>query len=110
MKRFDSKIIILALTAEAAFAASASAKTVEEILGVVQSQIITPLMSFFGVLALVFFLYGVVEFIAGASNEEKRTIGKKHMIWGLIGLVIIASYNGFIVILRSFFTNISGEY
>ena len=70
MKKLDPKILILALTAEVAFAASASAKTIEEILGVVQSQIITPLMGFFGVLAIVFFLYGVVEFVAGASNEE----------------------------------------
>ncbi len=29
------------------------------------------------------------EFIRGADNEEKRKTGQQHMIWGIIGLVIM---------------------
>jgi phosphotransferase system glucose/maltose/N-acetylglucosamine-specific IIC component len=40
-------------------------------------------------LAVVYFLYGVFEFISNGENEEKKTTGKSHMIWGIIGIVIM---------------------
>ncbi|HXK35172.1 MAG TPA: hypothetical protein VJ103_01535 [Candidatus Paceibacterota bacterium] len=51
--------------------------------------IINPLIVFIFALALVYFLWGMVEFIAGANNEEKRAIGRRHMIWGLVGMLIM---------------------
>ena len=54
-------------------------------------------------MAVVLFLYGVVEMIMGASNEEARTKGKSHMIWGLVGLVIIVAVGAIIDILKNFF-------
>src|SRR3989344_8818698 len=51
--------------------------------------IINPLILLLFALALVFFLYGMFEFIANGDNDEKRTIGKSHMLWGIIGLTIM---------------------
>ena len=51
--------------------------------------IINPLIIFLFALALVFFLYGVLEFILSAGNDEKRSTGKSHMIWGIVGLTIM---------------------
>ena len=31
------------------------------------------------------FIYGIVEYIWSADNEEKVEVGKKHMIWGIRG-------------------------
>ncbi|MFA5750849.1 MAG: hypothetical protein WC898_00995 [Candidatus Paceibacterota bacterium] len=51
--------------------------------------IINPLIVLLFALAVAFFLYGVFQFIVNAENEEKRTEGKSHMLWGIIGLVIM---------------------
>jgi succinate dehydrogenase/fumarate reductase cytochrome b subunit len=53
------------------------------------SLIINPLITFLFALAVVFFLYGVFEFIANQENEEKKTAGKQHMLWGIIGITIM---------------------
>lgn len=55
----------------------------------VNKLIINPLIAFIFALALVYFLYGIFEFISNAENEEKKTTGKNHMIWGIIGIVIM---------------------
>ncbi len=51
--------------------------------------IINPLIVFLFALAMVFFLYGVFEFIMNAGNDEKKTSGKSHMLWGVVGLTIM---------------------
>ncbi|MFA6301177.1 MAG: hypothetical protein WC609_02390 [Candidatus Paceibacterota bacterium] len=55
----------------------------------VDTKIINPLIGFLFALAVVFFLYGVFEFIANQENEEKKTAGKQHMLWGIIGITIM---------------------
>lgn len=84
----------------------ASAKTIDEIIAVVQADIITPITTLFFVIATVFFLYGLVEFITGASNEDARTTGKSHMIWGLTGLLIMSVVWAIISIFQNFFGSI----
>jgi len=55
----------------------------------VDSMIINPLISLLFALAVAFFLYGVFEFIANQQNEDKRTAGKMHMLWGVVGIGIM---------------------
>ena len=57
----------------------------------VDEMIINPLIYFLFALAVVFFLYGVLEFIMNQENEEAKTKGKSHMMWGVIGIVIMMS-------------------
>ncbi len=58
-------------------------------LGKVEHAIIDPIITLIALAAFVYFLWGVVEFIQGAGNEEKRKTGQQHMLWGFIGLAII---------------------
>ena len=55
----------------------------------VNKFIINPLIILLFALALVYFLYGVFEFIMNGENEEAKTKGKSHMIWGIIGITIM---------------------
>ncbi len=55
----------------------------------VNAQIVNPLILLLFALALVYFLYGVYEFIANGDNDEKKTTGKSHMLWGIVGLTIM---------------------
>lgn len=69
-----------------AYAASGS---LNEFIGKVDTTIINPLIELLFALAVVYFLYGVFQFIANQDNEEKKTTGKQHMIWGIIGITIM---------------------
>lgn len=55
----------------------------------VNTTIINPLIAFMFALAIVFFLYGVLQFLMNQENEEKKTSGKNHIVWGIIGITIM---------------------
>lgn len=70
-------------------------------IGKVQEQILTPIITLLSLAAFVLFLWGIVEFIAGAEDEEKRRSGQQHMIWGIIGLVIIFGANAIVSLIKA---------
>lgn len=67
-----------------------------QFLGKVVVQIINPLILLLAAAAFVLFLWGVFEFIKGAGEESKREEGKRAILWGLIGLVVIFGAYGII--------------
>lgn len=73
-----------------------------EIINKLITQIINPVIGILFVLAIAIFFWGIIEFIWNAGNEEKRTTGKSHIIWGLVGLLIMATVRGIIEILQNF--------
>ena len=68
----------------------------------VTTEIINPIIEILFGLAIAFFFWGIIEFILNADNEDKRTTGKQHMIWGLVGLFIMAAVAGIIKIIEAF--------
>ena len=58
-------------------------------IGNVDRMIINPLIVLLFALALAYFLWGVFEFIANLENDEKKTAGKNHMLWGVVGIAIM---------------------
>jgi len=72
----------------------------------IADKIINPFIGILLAFAIVIFLYGVTEFIAGADNEDKRSQGKQHIIWGLVGLFIMVSVFGLMRIIISFWEGI----
>jgi len=69
-----------------AYAASAN---LNEFIGKVDEMVINPLIKFLFALAIVYFLFGVFQFFTNQGSEEKKTTGKQHMIWGIIGITIM---------------------
>ncbi len=67
----------------------------------VQDAILTPIITLLALGAFLIFIWGIVEFIASADNEEKRSTGQQHMIWGIIGLVIIFGANAIVSLLSA---------
>ncbi len=56
----------------------------------VQQQIINPLITLIALAAFLYFLWGLAMFIrAGTEGGTMKEEGKKHMLWGIIGLAII---------------------
>ena len=68
-----------------------------------ETQIIAPIILLLFVLSLVIFFWGIADFIRGAENEVARKAGRDHMIWGIVGIFIMVSAWGIILItLNSF--------
>lgn len=59
-------------------------------------QIINPLILLLAASAFVVFLWGIFEFIAHANDENSRIEGRRAIMWGLVGLVIIFGAYGII--------------
>lgn len=67
----------------------------------VEVALINPIITLLGLAAFALFVFGIVEFVGGAGNEEKRSIGQRHMIWGFIGLTIMFGAKAIIAIMAS---------
>lgn len=83
-----------------------AASNASDLISSINQKILNPIIGLMFGLALVVFLYGVIEFIAGSANEEKRKIGKQHMLWGIIGLFIMVSVFGIINLILTFLNSI----
>jgi hypothetical protein len=55
----------------------------------IATNIIDPAMVLLGIVAFILFAFGVVEMIWNGGDQEKRATGRRHMIWGIVGMVII---------------------
>lgn len=71
-------------------------------LGKVTSAIINPIVTVIALVAFLYFVYGVMLFIKNAGNEEARSVGRQHMLWGLIGLAILFGATLIMNFLKSF--------
>ena len=70
------------------------------------TYLINPAMLLLFALGFFLFMWGVVEFIWALNQGEVKNDGKDHMIWGVIGMVIMASVYGIIgMIDRTFSLN-----
>jgi hypothetical protein len=66
----------------------------EQVLENAVREILSPLYQLAAVCAFLYFFYGVVLFIDHMNDPEKINDGKRHLLWGTIGLFIILSVGG----------------
>jgi uncharacterized membrane protein YidH (DUF202 family) len=85
------------------FETIAYAKSFDEIVFSINRTVINPLIQFAFIVAFVVFIWGIMEFIRGANNAEKRKKGQDHMMWGIIGFVIMIGVYGILIILTRTF-------
>ena len=72
---------------------------VSSLVGALVTHIVQPLITLMFIVAVVVFIWGVVEMIMNGSSEEARSTGTKHVAWGLIGLFIMLGVYGILNIL-----------
>lgn len=53
--------------------------------------ILNPTITLLFAVAILFFVWGLVDYIRHSDNESKRKEGAQHMLWGIIGLFIMIS-------------------
>lgn len=57
----------------------------------VMQIILVPIIALMMGVALLIFIWGAIEYIMNAADEKGRDTGRKHMFWGIIGLVVMVS-------------------
>lgn len=68
--------------------------SMQSLINSINDVLINPLIIFVFALALVFFLYGVLKYLLNPDSEEVRKTSRSHMLWGVIGMVIMVSVFG----------------
>ncbi len=71
------------------------------LLDAIVSKIVNPLILLISAMAVVYFLWGLLQMIMNAESEEARATGRRHALYGLIGLFIIVSVFGIIRAIQS---------
>jgi succinate dehydrogenase/fumarate reductase cytochrome b subunit len=67
------------------------------------NAIINPLLALIFAAALAYFLFGLMVFIFNAGEPAKRVEGKQHMLWGIIGMVVMVTVAGILEVLLNTF-------
>ncbi len=62
-----------------------------QVLTNLEIAVINPLIKLLFAVAVVIFVYGVVQFVWKSEDEEARQNGAQHIMWGLIGLFIMTA-------------------
>ena len=99
---FSALAIFMLLAGEPVSVLASSHYTVTGIMNVIKTELLDPFITFLFVLGTAIFLWGVVEMLANPDNEEARATGRKHMIWGIVGLFIMLSVRAIITVLCNF--------
>ena len=73
----------------------------------VGSDILTPIAGLFAALAAIYFIYGIFLYFQSGLNDKELDRAKSHILWGLIGLVIIFSVQGIMNIITSTVTGLN---
>jgi len=57
----------------------------------INNAILFPLIMLLMAIAILVFLYGAFEYVSGADNDGVRDNGRRHLLWGTIGLLVMVS-------------------
>lgn len=68
-----------------------AATEAKELVSQIEEIILFPLITFMLSLAFLLFLWGGYEFVANSDNDQGREKGRQHMLYGIIGLVVMVS-------------------
>ena len=79
-----------------------------DLLNRISQFIINPMIFTLFSAAFVVFIWGLVQFVAHLDNEEARSTGGKHMLWGIIGMVVMVGVNSIIAIIQNTIWQIGG--
>jgi len=67
-----------------------------EIFSRLKTEIIIPVIELLFVLALIYFLWGIVQYVLHMNSPADRQTGQRHMFWGIVGLAIMLGAFGIV--------------
>jgi hypothetical protein len=80
----------------------------DEMLSRLFEYIVNPIIFLLFAVALLMFIWGVIRYIGKSGDASDREQGQRHMLWGLIGLTIMAGAWGIVRLLSATIGEVSG--
>ncbi len=79
-------------------------KSLNTLLNTLQEYVFQPIAYLLYSLAILLFFWGLLEFMISLQNDksDKREAGKRHMLYAIIGFVIMLSVKGIIMLIANF--------
>jgi hypothetical protein len=74
-----------------AYAASQAQIVAQGFLAKINDVILFPLITLMMAIALLVFLYGAFEYVKNAGSESGREQGRRHLLYGIIGMLVMLS-------------------
>lgn len=96
------------LPAQLVYAQNSGVDQAREFVGRINDAILFPLISLLLGIAMIVFLYGAFEYVANADNDSARETGRQHMLWGVVGFLVMVSAMAILEIAASTF-GLSGQ-
>lgn len=78
-----------------------AALTIQRVMINVNKFIINPLIISGFAIALLLFMWGVVRYLFGKSQGKSDPAGGQHMLWGVIGMFIMAAALGIVQVITN---------
>lgn len=67
----------------------------------VNNAILTPIITLLFALAAGYFLYGLLKFIQNQDNDTAQEEGKRHMVWGIVGIAVMVAVYGILHVIQA---------
>lgn len=67
------------------------------------SNIIQPTVNLLFAVAFLYFFWGIYLMVKGADEEDARSTGKRHLLYGTIGLIIMFGAEGLMAVVKGTF-------
>ena len=78
--------------------------TATQLINNITSQVLNPLIILLFAVATMMFAWGIVQYVLGGQGSDQRmTQAKNAILWGILGMFVMASAWGIVSILCKFF-------
>lgn len=67
----------------------------------VATAIVNPIIYLLFSLAFLVFLWGVFQFVWNSDDATTKEEGKRHLLWGVVGMAIIVAASGILAIIQA---------
>lgn len=76
---------------------------ITDLLKKVNATILNPTILLLFAVAIIVFVWGLIQFLVSSETDEGRETGKRKILWGLIGMFIMVGALGIIrIVLNTF--------
>ena len=75
--------------------------TITALITKLKTAVFNPIIRLLFAAGFVLFLWGAAQYIFNADNDQARRTGSQHMIWGIIGMAIMAFAASILAVLRN---------
>jgi len=74
----------------------------------IENVILNPIITLLFALAVFYFLWGLMDVVSSGDDSSKRTQGRNHIMWGLVGIFIMVAVYGLMNVAINTISTVAG--